>query len=373
MTRRFCSLAAAFALVALWTAACGSPAVTRPPVTAPLAVLPPPSQPGPPQETAAPGVPDPVQALIDRSQAHFDAGQSELRQGHLEQARIAFNQAIDVLLASPAGARSSPRLRLHFDHLVDRISAFELRALAEGDGFTERPSAPASIDELLSNVPPEAPAIQPDLKHVIEADLAGTAHDVPIPTQPRVLAYVDVFQGRLREWFQAALQRGAAYLPMIQGALRAEGLPLDLAYIPIVESAFRTDALSRAKAKGMWQIMLGTAVENGLTYDWYVDERSNPEKATMAAVKYLKTLNRMFDGDWHLTLASYNGGPGKVQSAVRRKGVADFWRLVENGRYLPRETREYVPMVLAAILIATEPRAVRVHGRDARGRLRPKP
>jgi membrane-bound lytic murein transglycosylase D len=186
--------------------------------------------------------------------------------------------------------------------------------------------------------------------------LNSTAHDVPIPLNPKVLAYVDLFQGRLRDWFQTSLQRSAPYLPMIQARLRAEGLPLDLAYVPIVESAFRTDALSRAKAKGFWQLMRGTAVEQGLQYDWYIDERSNPEKSTAAAAKYLKLLNRMFDGDWHLALASYNGGPGTVQRAVKRKGgEADFWPLAASRRYLPRETREYVPMVLASIVIARNP------------------
>ena len=189
----------------------------------------------------------------------------------------------------------------------------------------------------------------------MELDLKSTAHDVPIPPNPKVLAYVDLFQGRLRDWFQTALPRGAPYFPMIQERLRAEGLPLDLAYLPIVESAFRTEALSRAKAKGFWQLMRPTAVEQGLKYDWYIDERSSPEKSTAAAVKYLKYLNGRFDGDWHLALASYNGGPGTVQRAVKRKGTADFWPLSEGRQYLPRETREYVPMVLASIVIARNP------------------
>ena len=109
---------------------------------------------------------------------------------------------------------------------------------------------------------------------------------------------------------------------MIQDVFRAEGLPLDLAYVPLVESAFKPDALSRAKAKGMWQFMRGTALENGLKHDWYIDERAEPEKATRAAAKYLKTLYSMF-GDWHLALASYNGGPGRVQSAIKRSGGVD--------------------------------------------------
>jgi membrane-bound lytic murein transglycosylase D len=113
--------------------------------------------------------------------------------------------------------------------------------------------------------------------------------------------------------------------------------------------------LSKASAKGPWQFMKATAVEQGLKHDWYIDERSDPEKATIAAAKYLKTLHKMFDGDWHLVLAAYNGGMGRVQRAMNRSGVVDFWRLSESSRYLPRETREYVPLILAAIIVAKNP------------------
>jgi membrane-bound lytic murein transglycosylase D len=101
--------------------------------------------------------------------------------------------------------------------------------------------------------------------------------------------------------------------------------------------------------------MAGTATENGLKRDWFIDERSDPEKATLAAAKYLQTLAEMFNGDWHLALASYNGGPGRVQRALKRGRVDDFWKLAAKPRLLPRETREYVPMILAAIVIARNP------------------
>src|SRR4026208_369409 len=102
--------------------------------------------------------------------------------------------------------------------------------------------------------------------------------------------------------------------------------------------------------------MAGTAAENGLRRDWYIDERSDPEKATVAAAKYLRTLSRMFDGDWHLALASYNGGPGRLQRAIKRAGGGDdFWEPSAKTKLLPREPREYVPMILAAIVIAKNP------------------
>ncbi len=266
-----------------------------------------------------------------------------------------FDRAIDVLLAAPGGARTEPRLREQFDRLVDRISALEVATLAEGDGFSEKPSEPASIDALFDLAPAVEESPTAALTATVETDLALTSHDIPIPLNARVLSYVELFQGRLRGFIQEGLDRGSDYLPMIQSVFRAEGLPLDLAYVPLIESAFKTNALSRASAKGVWQFMRPTAMENGLKHDWYVDERSDPHKATRAAAKYLKTLGRMFDGDWHLALASYNGGPGRVQRAMKRYGRDDFWSLSSNPRWLPRETREYVPMILAAVIIARNP------------------
>ena len=261
-----------------------------------------------------------------------------------------------MLLESPYGARSDARLREHFDRLIDRINAYEMTALAQGDGFSEKRYEAATIDELLSKATTfAAPLPAPETTQAVAADLQSSEHDIPIPQQPKVLSYVELFQTRLRDYIQDSLQRGSKYLPMIQNVFRAEGLPLDLAYVPLVESAFKPNALSRAKAKGVWQFMTGTAIENGLRRDWYIDERSDPEKATVAAANYLQTLSKIFKGDWHLALASYNGGPGRVQRAMKRAKLDDFWQLSRQPKLLPRETREYVPMILAAIVIARNP------------------
>jgi membrane-bound lytic murein transglycosylase D len=142
---------------------------------------------------------------------------------------------------------------------------------------------------------------------------------------------------------------------MIQNVFRAEGLPLDLAFIPIIESGFKTNALSRASAKGPWQFMRPTAQDHGLKTDWFIDERSDPEKSTVAAAKYLKMLSKMFDGDWHLVLAAYNGGQGRLQRAMQRAKTEDFWKLSASSRYLPKETREYVPLILAAMIVGRSP------------------
>jgi len=308
-----------------------------------------------PPAVVTPEPADPVATLIETSRTHFQAGERELKAGHLDRARVEFDLAIDVLLESPYGARTDSRMREHFDRMIDRVSAYEMTALSQGDGFAEKKYEPASIDELLKIATFPKPDADAQTTEAVKQDLASTEHDVPIPQNAKVLSYVELFQGRLHDFIQDGLTRGTKYLPMIQSVFRAEGLPLDLAYIPIIESGFKPNAVSRASAKGPWQFMKATALENGLHHDWYIDERSDPEKATLAAAKYLKTLNKLFDGDWNLVLAAYNGGLGRVQRAVKRSGVEDFWELSQSSRYLPKETREYVPLILAAIIVAKNP------------------
>jgi membrane-bound lytic murein transglycosylase D len=298
---------------------------------------------------------DPVADLIALSDQHFENGRKELEAGHAETAKAAFDRSLEILMEWPGGAQSEPRVRAQYDRLVERIDAYEVAALAQGEPFAEEASEPASIDALLAistSEPP--PAASKEIEQAVAQDLQAVAHDIDIPLNSRVLSYVQLFSGRLKGYLEEGLGRGARFLPMIQDVLRAEGLPLDLAYVPLIESAFKPNALSRAKARGIWQFMRGTALENGLKHDWYIDERSDPEKATRAAAKYLKTLYGMFN-DWHLALASYNGGPGRVQRAIKRSGRDDFWKLSATKRYLPRETRDYVPLVLAAVIIARNP------------------
>ena len=326
--------------------ACGSNPKPQTPAAPVKPVAPPAPMPPPP---------DPITTLIAASQAHFDAGQRELKMGHLDRAKAEFDRAVDVLLESAYGARTDARLREHFDRLVDRINAHEVTALAQGDGFAETKSEPASIDELLKIATFPKPDADAETTAAVKADLAATEHDVPIPQNARVLAYVELLQGRLRDYVAESLTRGTKYLPMIQDVFRAEGVPLDLAYIPVIESGFKPTALSKASARGPWQFMKPTAREQGLKFDWYIDERSDPEKATVAAAKYLKSLHKLFNGDWHLVLAAYNGGLGRVQRAIKRSGRDDFWSLSQSSRYLPRETREYVPLILAAIVVAKNP------------------
>jgi len=187
------------------------------------------------------------------------------------------------------------------------------------------------------------------------ADLWPSSPDIDIPMNSQVKEFVALFTSKRKAFLEEGLGRGMQYLPMIRNILRAEGLPLDLAYIPLVESAFKPMALSGAQAMGIWQFMSGTGLDNGLTHDWYIDERIEAEKSTRAAAKYLKSLHRMFQGDWALALAAYNAGQGRVRRALNRSGRSDYWSLTASTMYLPRETRNYVPLVMAAMVVARDP------------------
>ena len=140
---------------------------------------------------------------------------------------------------------------------------------------------------------------------------------------------------------------------MIQRTLKQEGVPQDLIYLAQAESGFHPLALSRVGARGIWQFMASRARGYGLQRNWWVDDRQDPEKSTRAAARHLKDLYNQF-GDWYLAMAAYNSGPGTVQSAVKRTGYADFWELYSRN-VLPKETRNYVPIILAVTIMAKNP------------------
>ena len=159
-----------------------------------------------------------------------------------------------------------------------------------------------------------------------------------------VRSYLNTYIYRRPE--QTAYMIGWAkyYFPKFEKALADEGLPTDLKYLAIVESALNPNAISRSGAGGLWQFMKPTAKECGLKCGTYVDERMDPDKSTKAAVQYLKTLYKMF-GNWELVMAAYNAGPGRVRGAVKRAGSTNYWKVA---KYLPLETRSYVPGFIAA-------------------------
>ena len=181
-----------------------------------------------------------------------------------------------------------------------------------------------------------------------------TTYDFPIVINKQVEVYLELFQNRQKTHFARWLSRSTKYLPMFQKELREAGLPEDLAYLAMIESGFNQRAYSRAKAVGLWQFIKGTGKQYNLKIDNYVDERRHAEKSTKAAVAFLSDLYADF-GDWHLAVAAYNAGAGKIRRGMKRYKSTDFWSLAQH-RYLKMETKRYVPKLIAAILIAKNPK-----------------
>jgi len=179
--------------------------------------------------------------------------------------------------------------------------------------------------------------------------------DIPLPVDlnRRVKYSIRYFQKPARKQFSIWLRRYGKYEKLIKKILIKEGVPGDFVYLAMIESGFSPNAVSRAGAVGIWQFMYWTGKKYGLRIDWWVDERRDFERATIAAARYLKDLYEMF-GSWYLAAAAYNVGEGKIDRAIRRYRTNDYWKLVRY-RYLPRETKNYVPKMLAALCIVKEP------------------
>ncbi|MBI1865933.1 MAG: transglycosylase SLT domain-containing protein [Nitrospirae bacterium] len=175
----------------------------------------------------------------------------------------------------------------------------------------------------------------------------------PIDLNPIVEKRINFFAQAIRERFSLYLERSGRYISLMKEILRERNMPEDLVYLALIESGFSPHAFSRARASGPWQFISPTARRYGLEINWWVDERRDPVKSTIAAASYLKDLYEMFES-WPLAMASYNAGEGRVMRAVRRTRTDDFWK-IRNTRHLRIETRNYVPNYMAAVLIAQNP------------------
>ena len=303
-----------------------------------------------PQAAAKPT--DPAPLLIAEADAHLKAGLVAADDGELEAARNEFDRAFEALASFPAGALADPRVAEAYRRTLDTVQVRELELVAAAPEEEGGAAEPAAIDVVGALPVSDGPASAATMAEAVAA-VESEALDLPVELNDAVLSCIDLYQGRLRDWFQEALSRGQKYLPDIRRVFAEEGIPQDLAYVALVESAFKTTAYSRAKAKGVFQFVSATGRRYGLTVDWWVDERSDPEKATRAAARYLKDLYALF-GDWNLALAGYNAGEGKVLRGLARYRKSDFWELRKT-RALRRETRNYVPLVHAAIVLAKAP------------------
>jgi len=200
-----------------------------------------------------------------------------------------------------------------------------------------------------SGIPGWDPGLEEELKkwdHQVK-------FDVPVQMNRQVRAYLVYFSTERKEIFRLYLSRSTRYLPMIKEVFQEYGLPEDLAYLAMIESGFSPRAYSHAHACGIWQFIKGTGARYGLEVDSYVDERRDPEKSTRAAAKYLLDLYQQF-GSWYLAAASYNCGEGRVQKELNQSNHKNFWDL-SNNQCLPNETKNYVPQMIAATIIAKNP------------------
>src|SRR6202165_1994552 len=296
---------------------------------------------------------DPVADLIASVEKEYQSGQDNYRAGHLEAAKQNFDSAFNQLLGSGFDLRSDlngdDRLQRELDRILEGINGLDLAALQQGDGFAEQKSEPAPIAEANELNPP----VDQNVKAKAEAEIKSTHSDLPLVMTDQVAGFINYYSNRGRGTLERALARSGRYEDMIRRTLQEEGVPQELIYLAQAESGFHPLAVSRAGARGMWQFMGSRAEGYGLERSWWVDDRQDPEKATRAAAHHLKDLYNEF-GDWYLAMAAYNSGPGTVQSAVKRTGYADFWELYRRNA-LPKETRNYVPIIVAVTIMAKNP------------------
>ena len=237
-------------------------------------------------------------------------------------------------------------------------TASEEFALIVGDELTEQERADlASIRATVYTPPPNAspPQLDAGLEELLAQEGAVLIHekvgyDIPIVLNDRVEWWIDYFTYRIHDSFERYLIRSGAWMPYLKTQLREAGLPEDMAFLALIESGFSTQAVSRAGAVGPWQFMPYTGREYGLRIDRWVDERRNYERATQAAIAYLRDLHAML-GSWYLAAAGYNGGQGRVGRSMMRDNTINFWELTG----IHDETKNYVPKLIAATLIAKEP------------------
>ena len=290
-----------------------------------------------------------IQQLIDQVEKAYAQGDADYRKGRLLEAKLQFDRAVDLMLSSGIDIKSDPQLQDEFDRIIDQVNALEMDALKLGNGFA--PKVEPSPADVASDVTFE---VDPNIVAKAKTELATTKSDLPLVVNDYVAGFINFFANSQRghNTLLHSFQRAGRYKAMIQRVMGEEGVPQDLIYLAVAESSFQPRALNaRSGAGGMWQFM--PHGDYGLVRNGYVDERFDPEKSTRSYARYMKFLYNQL-GDWYLAMAAYDWGAGNVQRAVQKTGYADFWELYKRNN-LPGETKNYVPEILAAIIIANHP------------------
>ncbi|MCC6963351.1 MAG: LysM peptidoglycan-binding domain-containing protein [candidate division Zixibacteria bacterium] len=287
-----------------------------------------------------------AQNELNLAEEYFQYGVQANSQEQWQEAQYNFERALTILSDLDVDPTDESEIgQRYFKLLGDIRSEYKLTLLylATLPGET---SSSAFVDRFL-----EIDDFSKLREEPVVTDVDKTAvFDVPVIVNEKVENCIIYFQTLARDFFQAALTRSGKYSSTMIRILEEEGLPRDLVYLPLIESGYKTNAYSWAAAVGPWQFISGTGKQYGLYRNWWYDERRDFEKSTRAAARYLTFLYNRY-GDWYLALAAYNAGEGRVDRAVKRENTTDYFRL----RSLARETKDYVPLFLAATIIAKNP------------------
>jgi membrane-bound lytic murein transglycosylase D len=332
-----------------------------------------------------------VDQVIERAENYFNQGKLNLVDNKRDAARFDFDKAVDEILMSGMDVRGNQKLQKYYLELVERIYREEVPVLqtqpqaqqsatavvaqnpatASSEkvgqvakvqkqvqiGFRQQGFDPSPLDPLSQLI------LTDSEKKVSESDIAAleqekNALDFQFTINPLIQQYINYYQGRGRSTMEAGLRRSGRFMKIARETFRQQGVPEDITWLGQVESAWSPKARSWAAASGLWQFVPSSGAQYGLRQTAWVDERNGIEKPTAASARYLKTLASRYNGDWLLAMAAYNTGALNVDRAISRAGEANYWKIYP---YIAQETRNYVPNILAVIMIAKNPEKYGFH------------
>ncbi|HEX6044362.1 MAG TPA: transglycosylase SLT domain-containing protein [Pyrinomonadaceae bacterium] len=321
-----------------------------------------------------------VTQVIARAEDHFRKGKLNLEDSKRNEARQEFDRAVDSILESGFDVRASQRLQTYYFELVERIYREEVPAVQPGApntatmtlvaqntqqqsqepaktpvpaqiGFRDQKFEPSPLDELSKLVlnPNETTFTNKDAE---DLEAAKKNVNFAFTLNPLIQGYINYYQGRGRTTMESGLRRSGQFMKIARKIFAEEGVPLDVTWLGQVESSWKVRAVSWASASGLWQFVPSTGRRYQLRQNAYIDERNSIEQSTRASARYLKWLADRYNGNWELAMAAYNTGEGNIDRAIARAGSSNFWMIYP---YIAQETRNYVPNILAVILIAKNP------------------
>jgi membrane-bound lytic murein transglycosylase D len=295
--------------------------------------------------------PPPDPPAVSKAREEFFRGREAALAGDFDCAAEAFGRALESVRPAGSEAPADPAMIAFSTELYEGILRYEAMAPPVETEAREM----AARTPMLS--PPGPPDATPDevmkARQAVSTDNGNVTYDIPIVVNDTVLKILAVYQNDLHDVIARGLARSGRFIPMIERVFQEEGLPRDLAQVAMVESSFIPRARSPKAACGIWQFIPETGRHYGLNSNGFIDERSDPEKATRAAARYLRFLYDLFH-DWYLAMAAYNAGEGKILRTMEKTGLTDFWQLAASGLLRP-QTQNYVPAVIASTLIAKNP------------------